>query len=53
MTPVSSLGRAANADAGIDRSTCTVIDWPAGTVTSAGDAVTTAPRCDPFVATLR
>src|SRR5215471_10073028 len=41
---VSSLGRAANADAGIDRLALTVIVWPAGIVTSAGDTVMDAPR---------
>ena len=38
---VSSLGRAANADAEIDRFTCTVIDWPCGTVTLLGETPTT------------
>ena len=53
MANVSSLGRAANADAEIDSVTCTVIDWPCGTVTLLGETPTTAPCWLPFATTLR
>src|SRR6476659_8579997 len=51
-TNVSSLGRAANCAAEMDSDTCTVMDWPCGTVTLLGETPT-VPIGVPFVTTPR
>src|SRR5262245_39263656 len=53
IVKVSTLGKAANAEAGTERLTVTGVLEPAGTVTLDGDTATLAPRWFPFGTTAR